>query len=307
MSPTRRDALRAGGRAGCSAAIQNRRRVRVAGAICGSRRAVTLLELLMAMTITSMLSVVLGGIVLAVQSARQHTEGLEEATQQADAAMSRIEYMVSQAGVYRVGTNPVTVGLAVVPRRWSYFDLPEILVVWSGGRTGGMAGAGLQTRLPRINELVLYAPDPADPRRLVEITHPGNSASIDFRASGFASTILTLVQSSNAQKTLLSDRIRRSALSGFAGFSSAEAANVRFEMTQSPSDAEIGSTASGTAAWINLPWAGGIVTGSSGLRQANVRIELQVEPRAHDAPGTAEKTIAIPFFGSESIRYVYEP
>lgn len=295
MSPLRRDARRTGDRAG--------HRPTKARHPAG----VTLIELLMAMTITAMLSVVLGGIVLAVQTARQHTEGLEEATLQAGAALERIEFMIAHAGTYRAGGGPVTLGMAVVPRRWSSFDLPEALVVWSGGRTGGMADAGLQSRLPRINELVIYTPDPTEPRHLVEITHPANNGAIDFRDGSFASAVRTLIDSPDAKKTLLVNRIRRSQLSGFAGFSTAHAANVRFELTQSPTDADLAAAAPGTAGWLALPWSGGIVSSTSGLRQATVRIELQIEPRAHEARGADQKTIAIPFFGSEGIRYVYEP
>jgi hypothetical protein len=268
---------------------------------------VTLVELLIAVTITTCLSVVFGGIITAVHSAREHSEGLEEATAQAQVSLERMRYLVSHAGTYRTAGQPTTVGLAVVTRRWSIVDLPEVLVVWCGGRNGGMAQAGLQTRRPRIHELVIFAPDPDNPARLVEVMLPGNSSEIDFRAANFNATILGLLSSASAEKVLLCDRLRVSSLSAFAGFSAAQAGNARFELTQTPSDSALSSTSPGTSAWTALPWAQGIASSSSGLRQATLRIELQVEPRSRPAAGTAATSIAIPFFGSASYRYAYQP
>ena len=267
----------------------------------------TLVELLIAMTITSMTSVVLGGLIMAVQTARQHTEGLEEATLQAQASFDRIRFMVSHAGVYQLDGEPTCLGLAVVNHRWSSFDLPDVLVVWSGGRNGGMAEAGLQRRLPGVNELVLYTPDSNDPSRLVEIVVPGNAAAVDFRDPGFANVILSLLRSANAEPVLLCDRIRVSHFSESHDSLASDVGNVRFEVEQTPSDSDLASIAPGTFEWIDLPWAQGIVSSESGLRQASVRMEFQIEPRSHESAGTDFKPIAIPFFASVSYRYAYQP
>jgi prepilin-type N-terminal cleavage/methylation domain-containing protein len=268
-------------------------------------RGVTLIELLIAITITSMLSVVLGGLVMAVQSAREHTEGLEEATAQAQAALERIKYMVSQAGVYEIDSSPTALGLAVVSREWSTYSLPQILVVWSGGREGGMADAGTQTRLPVVNELVIYTYDPDDPQRLVELVVEDDSSDIDFTAAGFADTVLALIESESAEKLLLCDRLRRSVLAGAVPFSDPGVGHVFFEIETLPSDDSIAAATPGTSDWNGLLWSQGVVSSDSGMRQATLRMEVQVEPHRYEVSGAEDSPIAIPFFGSASYRYVY--
>lgn len=273
-----------------------------------SRRAgLTLVELLMAVSVTSVLSIVLGGLMLAVRTAHEHSTGLETSTTQATAASDRIRYMVAEAGVYQLPGEPTTAGLAVVHHRTSAGDLPDVLVVWSGGRSGGMAGQGVLARLPRVEELVIYCPDPQDAAGLVEITVPGDSSDVDFRSAGFAKTILSLIASAQVETVLICDRIRPTALGAFGGFPAEEVGNVRFTLEWTPDEAEIDSTAPGSAEWYALPWAQGIVAGDSGLRQANVCMEFQVESRAYEARPTGTNWAAVPYFASASHRYVYSP
>lgn len=265
------------------------------------RRGLTLAELLMAMTVTSILTVVLGGLVLAVQMARQHAEGLDAATSQAQAATDRIRFMVSHAGVYRDGGQPTMLGLAVVTQSWNTGDVPDILVVWSGGRNGGLAAAGTQNRLPRVNELVLYAPDPATSGRLVEIVVPTDSSTIDFRAADFDSRVRGLLVSADAETTRLCDRVRVAE----AGGSSTTA--VRFDLRLTPGDDALASVSPQSEAWLALGWAQGIASAGQGLRQATVRIEIQLERTESRGAQVDSRMSSLPFFGSASRRYVYEP
>lgn len=269
------------------------------------RHGFTLVELMMAMSITAILGVILTGIVSAVQTAHAHTTGMEDATLQAQATIDRIKHMTAHAGTYRIGGEGTTVGLAVVGHKWVIYDLPDVLVVWSGGREGGMAAAGERDRLPRADELIVYAPDPADGSRFLEYAFPGNTAEVDFRASGFANQILSLLTSPEAEGVLLCDRVRRSQLPRLAWYAEVSAANVRFDLEVTPTESQLSSTTPGTSAWNELPWAQGIVAGDSGLRQSTVRIELMVEPRGRPLPGTETIAVAIPFFGSASHRHVY--
>lgn len=267
-------------------------------------RGLTLAELLMAMTITAILSIVLGGLVLAVQTTRQHSEGLDTATSQAQAALDRVRYMVSQAGVYRETGQPTTLGLAVVTRHWNADEVPNILVVWSGGRNGGMADAGTQSRLPAINELVFYTADPANPGRFVEIVIPGDASTIDFQAADFAADIRFLIQSAGAETTRLCDRIR---ICGDPQSVNGGTGGVWFDLRWTPDDDALSSVAPETTQWIELGWAQGIASSGQGLRQATLRVELQLERMESTAPGVDSKVSSIPFYGSASRRYVYEP
>jgi len=279
-----------------------------------SRRCgLTLVELTIAMAITSMLTVILGGLTLAVQTAREHTEGLQDAVTLAQATTDRIQAMVAEAGVYQISGTETTLGLAVIPHESASIELPDTLVIWSGGRNGGLAAAGVQQRLPRLDELIVYTPSPTDPSQLVEVAFPLSSSSIDFRAVDFASTILALLPTTAAEQILLCDRIRISLPTDNSGSTvtgnslSGAVSNVRFELEQTPSDAELASTVPGTASWNALSWAQGIVSGSSGFRQATLRIEIQIEPRTDRPAGSDQTPIAVPFFGSASYRYVYQP
>ena len=277
------------------------------------REGVTLVELTIAIAITSMLSVVLGGLILAVQTAREHTEGLQEAVTFAQATTDRIQTMVREAGVYQMAGSETTLGLAVIPHESAGIELPDTLVIWSGGRNGGMAAAGVQQRLPQLDELIVYTPSLTDPSRLVEIAFPGSSSRIDFRAANFATTILSLLSTSAAEQILICDRIRTSVLadgnvsSGSNGGGSGGVSNVRFELEQTPNNAELATTVPGTDTWNSLSWAQGIVSGDSGFRQATLRIEIQIEPRTDQPSGGDQTPIAVPFFGSASYRYVYQP
>ncbi len=258
----------------------------------------------MAMTITAILTVVLGGLILAVQTSRQHTEGLDSATSQAQAALDRIRYMVSHAGVYRQSGQPTTLGLAVVTQTWNTEELPNILVVWSGGRTGGMAAAGTQNRLPLVNELDVYAPDPTNSGRLAEIVLPDDSSTIDFGAAEFATRIRQLIANTSSERTRLCDRVRVCGNPQSAG-GGTEA--LRFDLRMTPDDTALASVSPQTQQWIESGWAQGITSSGQGLRQATVRVELQMLRTESTSPGVDSKVASIPFFGSASRRYVYEP
>jgi type II secretory pathway component PulJ len=267
----------------------------------------TLVELLISLTLTTMLSFVMGAMILAAHDGWEHSNGLSEANQQARTSQDRIKYMISQAGQYRLTGQSTTLGIAVVEQRYPLVNSPEILVVWSGGRAGGMVSAGVQSRLPRVNELVIYTLSSANPTRLMEIVHPTDASDLDFRAADFASRVRDVLTSALCQEILLCDRIRTSELFSL-GPSPTVAGNVRFERCDSPTDAELQSVAPGSTAWFDLVWAQGIVSSGTGMRQTNIRMELQVESRSQPpGTGSATTTTAIPFFASASYRHVYQP
>ncbi len=274
--------------------------------VSNPRRGFTLVELMMGMTITAMLAVVLGGLINAVQTASDHTKGQQTANTQGRVAIERVKYMVSQAGVYQLSGQPTRHGIEVVNHNISVIDFPDVLVVWSGGRGGGMVEAGVLNRLPQVNELVIFAADPTDPERLVEITIPSDSSGIDFDDSDFSDDILTLISSIDAEMVLLCDRIRATRFSKWRA-RLPDLANIRFELSVTPSDDEIAAAVPGSDDWNGLMWAQGIVSGDSGMRQVTLRTEFQVQPNENIPADTYLSSIAIPNFGSASYRYVYEP
>ena len=280
-----------------------------------SRRAMTLAELLISMAILSMMSVVLAGMSNAVNSAWSYTKGVEETDLQAQAALERIEYMVSQTGTYKLTGQATRAGMTVVTRTVGRNQLPDVLVLWTGGRSGGMATSGVQTRLPTVGELLIYTWDASAQANLIEVAFPGQTASFDFAASDLATQVTNLLNVKTAEIIPLCAQLRVSSLNSTSTSSyttsttssskTQSVGNLRFILTQNPSDTELASATPQTAAWTQLGWPQGTFGNRWGMRQATVQIELQVEP---DGIARASDTVtAIPFFGSASLRYVYEP
>jgi Tfp pilus assembly protein PilV len=314
----------------------------------GLRSGLTLAELLISMTILSLMAVVLAGMSNAVNSAWSYTQGLEEADLGSRAALERISYMVSQTGVYKVPGQPTRLGMAVVSRTAGSTSVPDVLVLWTGGRNGGLATQGVQSRLPKIGELLIYTWDAAHPNVLLELAFPNQTAPFDFAASDLSSTVTQLIASNMAERMPLCERLRVSTQSsaqtettspgtsfssgffdssGYTGYpggspswpfsqsGSAPSASpnssippigcVRFTLSMTPTDGQLAAVSPNTTAWTQLNWPQSLYSSNSGIRQATLSIELQVEP---DGIARASDTVtAIPFFDSAIRRYVYEP
>ncbi len=272
-----------------------------------ARAGFTLVELLSSLVILTMTMTVLSGLMLAISQAWDHATALEEGRKQSQATLSRIRWMVQQAGTYRVAGEPTTLGVATVDQTWMYYQAPCMLVIWSGSATGGMADQGLQFRLPVASELVVYAPQAISPSNFLELTFPGNSTPVDFRAGSFTTTIRTLLSSPNRRSVTLSDRLRVTTDQNLMLFSAPAVGNARFELTYSPTDSQLAAASPGSQSWNDLPWAQGMVGADNGLRTANVRIELLLERDPAKPQTDNSNTTALPFFGSANRQYVYQP
>lgn len=307
-------------------------------AFCLPKSGMTLAELLISMTILSMMAVVLAGMSNAVNSAWSYTRGVEETDLQAQAAIERIQYMVSQTGTYKLTDQPTRAGIAIVNRPVGKNELPDVLVLWTGGRSGGMAASGVQARLPIVSELLIYSWDANTPTNLIEAAFPGQTAVFDFTASDLSTQVTNLLSSTTAEIIPLCDRLRVSSLSSTStttttatptwpsspygpsmpmsapssvsspstsSSSTLSVGNVRFTLAQNPTDSELATATPQTTAWTQLNWPQGTFGNRSGMRQASLQIELQVEPSG--IARASDTVTAIPFFGSASLRYAYEP
>ena len=125
--------------------------------------------------------------------------------------------MVSQTGVYDLVGQPTRVGMAVVPRPVGTNSIPDVLVLWTGGRSGGMSANGVLNRLPIVGELLIYTWDSKRPNQLLEVAFPGQTASFDLAASDLATTVSNLLNSATAEKISLCDQLRQSTLSTSGG------------------------------------------------------------------------------------------
>lgn len=308
----------------------------------------TLVELLIGMAIMGLMTVVLAGMSNAVNSAWTYTKGVEITEQSAAAAFERMKYMLAHAGTYRLTGQPTRLGVAVVSRSVGSATIPDVLVLWTGGRNGGMAASGTLARLPVASELLVYTWDSSQPSQLLEIAFPDNSGNIDFAATDFSTTITDLLAIKTADRIPLCDHLRVSTLSdstptittqslvdtaiygSMTGSSmygpsvtntsttssttSSVSANAafnqsvgcaRFDIVWTPTDLELASATAGSTPWYQLTWSQGAVGSRSGMRQATLNLELQIEPDGVVAG--AGSVNAIPFFDSGSVRYVYEP
>jgi len=266
------------------------------------RAGFTLIELVISMSILSFAAAVFGGLVMAITAAWDHSTALEDSRRQAQSALSRIKWMIQQSGTYKVSGKSTQVGIAVVSTTWGSYQAPTSLVIWSGGTNGGMNSLGVQSRLPKASELVVYAPD-TNPARLVEVTFPGSSLDIDFQASSLATTVQTLMASTSRRSVLLCDRLHVTATQG----SSSSTGDIRFEVTSSPTDSQISAVAVASQGWNDLPWGQGLVAADRGLRTSNVRIELLLDPDPKKITTDNGYSTALPFLGSANRQYVFQP
>jgi hypothetical protein len=255
----------------------------------------TLVELMIAASVMSLVAVTLGGLVQAVDTARTYVSGMQMACSQGQFAVARIGSAIERAGTYRIGTGQTVAGLAVIRDA----ERADILVVWTGGREDSLATKSPLNRLPLASELVIFTPDPDVPQRLVEIADPFATGTVDFASPSFATRVRQLISSSTAdERVTLCDRVRVARLGAMT------AAALRFGAETTPDDGAVATTTPGTNNWRGLPWYGGVSSSKGGLRHVLVRIELQMLTQGK--AGDPENQVAMPVFGAASRRYFYE-
>ena len=287
-----------------------RTRCRIAD-VSRRRRGFTLAELLLASVILTLVLSVLAGVTQAVHTAWNYSTTREDCRLEAQAAVERIQWMLRQAGTYRLAGGPTVFGVRSVTIGSNNEAAPAVLVIWSGGRNGGLASQGVLSRLPRINELVIYGCDPQQPREFVELTIPGNTQPIAFNSPLFADNIKSLMAATGQDRIRLCRRIRIAPLTiaenwpGLGGVN--QMGLVRMDAGMTPTDDAIAAASPGTTAWQELPWSQGLVSPAGGLRAVRVLIELQLEPAPEHVRTDAGESLAIPFFGLASARYVHQP
>lgn len=265
-------------------------------------RGVTLLELLIALSIMAAVAGTLGVLGRAVQMGSDYGAARGLLAQHARVCLERI----SRAANGATG-NERFPGYIVVDEWADGYCFADTLVVWRP------IGAPQEPKgMPRLNELVIFCPHPADGKagKLVEI-RDDRTVALDSDPAQWRSTIAGIksraIQStSSSDLTVLSDRLRSASAGGRARGA------VWFERRLRPSDLEwrgsdnwestavsggyLAEAANGAAAeraaWAALSWVQDLRGNQAGLRQAHVRIELQLQSETEEGPEV------IPFFGS---------
>ena len=260
-----------------------------------SRHGLTLVELLLSLAILVMIAGALAGLAKAVQMNSDYGEGQATATQHARVALERIERSVSEA----VASESFP-GLLVVDSYAGASRFPDTLIVWHPA--AGTTAVDPQG-LPRFHELVLYYPNPQQANQLLEVTLPGDSrvAPSADDPSAWSAAVASIKSAQGVQTVVLTDMLRTASAS--RGNSTASRGAVRFESRLRPSADEWKQYRDGAIPWKKLPWVQGIGGWQTGLRQAWVRMELQLTPAGSTGAGGASVQPAATFFGSATVYY----
>lgn len=260
-----------------------------------SRRAVTLIELLIAVSIMSMMIGALGAMARAVQLGAEYSEGHGLATQHARVAMERITRAVQQATA-----NEWYPGAYHFEAQYGTWTFPDTLVVW---RPEGTAAA--PSGAPLLRELVIFCPNPSKPNELLEITAASTeTASLESpqNATALKAQIEAIKNSASSKRVLLTPLLRTERVTGLSGGDRTLAA-VRFETAITPTADQWLQYQSGNVDWDELPWVQGIYGRWTGMRQTRVRIELQLMPGEAWLTADADGQQAIPFLGAAALHY----
>jgi len=251
------------------------------------RVALTLIELLVAISIMVVVMGSLGAMSHAVRDGSSYGESYGTATQHARVAMQRIAASVRGSTV-----SAAFPGFLVLTEEINGWDFPDTLIVWHP-EGEAMAPDGL----PRVSELRVYCPDPASPGDLIELTVPTDHRTVpDITDTATWRAEAERIKNSNGAVRVVLTNLLRTELASSAGSSLRGA--VRFQPRYRPTDAEFADYYGGISGWSDLAWPQGIYTDSMGLRQAWVRMELQLTPAPSYASGQGDALPAIPFLGS---------
>ena len=278
----------------------------------GGRHAMTLVELLLALTMMTFIIGALAVLASGVQIAANYSDGHGTAVQHGRVVLERIARKVQEA--YAIETLP---GAIMIDTQLGGYDYPNTLVVWHpNGAPANAAGP------PLIRELVVYAPNPSSPNELWEVTDANNSMPLDLSSTTATQMAITAVLNNNtSKKTILTDLVRTAttatlAIGGpplggpvsggpFGGsttISNSQQAAVRFVLATTPSAADWTSYKNGTIAWNNLPWPQDLYGATMGMRQVWIRAELQLN--AGPIGGIAGNgQDVVPFLGSATLYY----
>jgi Tfp pilus assembly protein PilW len=259
------------------------------------RRALTLVELLVAMMIMLMVVGTLGALTRTVQQGFEYCDGYGIATQYARVILDRIAQNVSQATA-----NDQFPGCIVVADNVNSFRYPDTLVVWRP--TGAPANpAGL----PLYNELVIYCPNPAAPNQFVEMTAPTNAQTVPAATdqAGWQTALATLKTNPNTKSIVLTTLLRTCSTNASGNSTQNLRGDVRFETRLLPSTTDWANFNAGTVTWMNLPWVQGIYGSKAGLRQVWMRVELQLIPGTTWIESNLAAAQPMPFYGSAALYY----
>jgi len=248
----------------------------------------TLLEVLLALAVVVMVIGALMALSRAVSIGSGYTEAVSLTTQHARVVLDRISRTVREATA-----NANFPGFLVVSDQLDSWRFPDTLVVWHPD-----AAPADPTGMPRFSELVIYCPHPQEPAWLMEIRLPEDTRPVPAVTdlSAWEAELAAIRSSGTGTWVRLTDRMRTASAPEWGAKGSRAA--LRFEARYRPSWEEYAAYKAGTTAWSALGWPQSIYGPNMGLRQAWLRIELQL---AAEEENTQPESY--PFFGSAALYY----
>ena len=270
-----------------------RRCSRRPSAAARSRRGLTLTELLIASTIMVMIVGAMSMLAMTVHSANDHCQGQSLAAQHGRVVLDHLSRTISAAA-----SNENFPGFVIITEQVGPSTFPDALAVWLPEGT-----AADPDGLPRVSEIVLFTPDPAQRNRLLQIRQADNTAVVPATSdvTAWRSLATSLKTDPAAERVTLTDRLRTGALIEQTG--PPDAANlrgcVRFVRLMAPSESEWADYKGGDLDWDEIAWPLDSYSSVAGTRRVVCQIELQIVPSESDTSATT----AVPFFGSAGITY----
>jgi hypothetical protein len=253
-----------------------------------ARRGITLVELLVATTLLTLIAVGLASFARTVEIGADYGHGRSTAAQHARVVVERIERKVNQARATE--SNP---GIAILAESFGGALFADTLVVWSSDTNND--------DLPQAQELVIFTPDRQRPNELIELSAPGDTRTVSLTNTSALKTLVdTLRGDSNRRQSILTDLLRAVNIPEDSNRSHGA---IVFSGLLRPSAAELASYRGSAIAWENLPWAQGIYGARAGLRQGFIRFELQLVPGEGPASAVRQIDETLPFFGSAAFYY----
>lgn len=252
----------------------------------------TLLEVLLALSVVAMVAVALLGLSRAVAIGSAYSEGIGLTTQHARVLLERMTRTVREATA-----NANFPGFIVVPDQVGSWRFPDTLVVWHPE-----SAPADSTGWPLFSELVIYCPHPQEPGWLMEIRVPEDTRPVPTLASlgVWQAELASIKASAAATAVRLTDRVRICTAPELGN--SIQRGAVRFEARYRPSLDEWTAYKAGTTAWNALTWPQSLYGPNTGLRQAWLRIEVQLVTGQH-----SPEQAGYPFFGSAALYYPLSP
>lgn len=251
-----------------------------------------MVELLLAISLMSIVATALATLASAVQVSTEFTQGLSDTCQHARVSIDRIQRTVSEA--HATLTNP---GVKVLSTTVGSVNFPETLIVWhpEGERL-------MPNGPPLVSELVIFCPDPNNPARLVEIRAPNDHREVEMSLLDSASgkAMIAGIKTANTSEVVELTPLLRVVRANDSSLGTTVGMGVvRFATEMHPSEAEWTNYSVGSIQWDDLHWAQSLYGPNFGMRQVSLRFEMQLLPP--DAPARA--AWSVPFFGSASVIY----